>query len=88
MDDEENPDIEHELSNLLTCPMCQCVNAPLGGLGNLIHYSCRDCGAGYSFEVEPETDDEQMERERRAEERRSNRVDGYDSDNLGESPDH
>lgn len=36
------------------CPMCSCSNAPLGALGNLVHYQCRDCGILYSVMPEKE----------------------------------
>ena len=34
------------------CPMCDAVNEPMGELGSLIWYRCRDCGAEYSVERE------------------------------------
>lgn len=34
------------------CPWCkQAVNYPLGGLGRLLHYTCRQCGGWYNREV-------------------------------------
>lgn len=33
----------------------------MGGLGNLIHYQCRDCGAQFSEHASKEEEDEEQE---------------------------
>jgi hypothetical protein len=35
-----------------SCPQCAGPGVPLGQLGNLMHYRCRDCGAGFSHQDE------------------------------------
>lgn len=44
-DDEED---EHEESPEAHCPMCYGEGVHMGGLGNLDHFRCRDCGAQFS----------------------------------------
>ena len=39
------------------CPGCQAENAPMGVLGNRVHYQCRYCGLMYSHEMEDEADE-------------------------------
>ena len=34
-----------------TCPECGGPGVPLGGLGNMMHYRCRDCGMGFHHEA-------------------------------------
>lgn len=38
----------------MECPMCSAENAPLGVLGQTVHYSCRMCGWEYSEEIDHE----------------------------------
>ena len=35
-------------NEIRSCPMCNHDNAPMGIMGNLMHYSCRACGMAYS----------------------------------------
>lgn len=30
------------------CPMCDAVNAPIGKLGDVAHFTCRCCGAWFN----------------------------------------
>lgn len=32
------------------CPICDAENGPMGQLGNLVHYRCRQCGMDYNQE--------------------------------------
>lgn len=34
------------------CPACDCLNEPMGGLGNILHFNCRDCGVWYQEKKE------------------------------------
>lgn len=36
------------MDELTSCPICGYTNAPIGALGNLLHYCCRACGMWYS----------------------------------------
>jgi len=39
------------------CEMCGTLNEPMGSLGALTHYKCRDCGWVYSADVEEDEDE-------------------------------
>ena len=43
------------------CPVCDGLGVLLGTLGNLNHYTCRDCGIGFNFPVEFKFDDDTTE---------------------------
>ena len=47
------------------CPVCSGPGIPLGSLGNIFHFSCRDCGMGFHSEVRKTPDDWNEEREDR-----------------------
>jgi tRNA(Ile2) C34 agmatinyltransferase TiaS len=40
------------------CPMCGTSNAPMGQLGDRLHYRCRDCGVMYYETLEDITGEE------------------------------
>lgn len=40
------------------CPLCGATNSPMGALGKLIHYRCRDCGIQFST-IDPFYEQEQ-----------------------------
>jgi DNA-directed RNA polymerase subunit RPC12/RpoP len=42
---------EEEIEVTVECPMCDHPNVPMGQLGSLMHYRCRDCGVDYNEEV-------------------------------------
>jgi tRNA(Ile2) C34 agmatinyltransferase TiaS len=35
-----------------TCPVCTGEGVPLGQLGRLMHFTCRDCGMGFHVNVQ------------------------------------
>ena len=43
------------------CPVCDGLGVLLGTLGNLNHYTCRDCGIGINIPVEFKWDDDTTE---------------------------
>jgi len=47
-----------EYDSLPGCPMCSGEGQPLGQLGNLMHYRCRNCGMQFSQEAEPPMESE------------------------------
>ena len=57
--DEDSPDEAPE------CPTCGGPGSRLGGLGNLVHFRCRDCGHGFS-EKAPKKDKKIAERQAKA----------------------
>lgn len=50
----------------MDCPICCGPAGPLGGLGNLVWFVCRDCGMQFNVpvsEIEQEAPDEEEEEE-------------------------
>ena len=43
----------------MTCPICDGDGVFLGALGDLDHYSCRDCGMQFSVETPPDEGEEE-----------------------------
>lgn len=44
-----------------TCPACNGPGRPLGVLGDLAHFQCRQCGTGWSVENVVDDDDEDVD---------------------------
>jgi tRNA(Ile2) C34 agmatinyltransferase TiaS len=43
---------ENDPDNLDFCPVCDAESAPMGQLGNRLHYRCRACGMMWSTSAE------------------------------------
>lgn len=49
--DEPPQNYDVEVEEPVSCPQCGGDGGELGTLGNLTHYSCRQCGAEWSAEA-------------------------------------
>lgn len=52
-DEDQIAELEEQV---VDCPCCSWPNYPMGTLGKVTHYTCRQCGVWYSFEEQTQAE--------------------------------